>query len=96
MGLFFRGISMHIIKKWVNPQTQNIYYQSRRRGLVGMRGKQSARKGVWYIGGGRRLRKRTKRGQRGKGLPIGLLVSAAAPFLAEVAKPILKKFLVGE
>ena len=96
MDLFFRGISIHIIKKWVNSQTQNVYYQSRRRGLAEMRGKQSVRKGVWYIGGRKRLRQRTKRGQRGKGLPIGLLVSAAAPFLGEVAKPILKKFLVGE
>ena len=96
MGSFFRGISIHIMKKWVNSQIQNIYYQSRRRGLVGMRGKQSVRKGVWYIGGRTRLRKRTKREQRGKGLPIGLLVSAAAPFLGEVAKPLLKKFFVGE
>ena len=61
-----------------------------------MRGKQSVRKGVWYIGGRKRLRQRTKRGQRGKGLPIGLLASAAAPFLGEVTKPLLKKFLVGE
>ena len=59
-----------------------------------MRGKQSVRKCVWYIGGRRRLRKRTKRGQRGKGLPIGLLVSVAAPFLGEVAKPLLKKLFV--
>ena len=96
MDLFFRGISIHIIKKWVNSQTQNVYYQSRRRGLAEMRGKQSVRKGVWYIGGRKRLRQRTKRGQRGKGLPIGLLVSAAAPLLGEVTKPLLKKFLMGE
>ena len=57
-----------------------------------MRGKQSVRKGVWYIGGRRKRRKRkiVKR-QRGKGFPTGLLASAAAPFLGEIAKPILKK-----
>ena len=30
-----------------------------------MRGKQSVRKGVWYLGGKRRLKKKTKRGQKG-------------------------------
>ena len=57
-----------------------------------MRGKQPVKKGVWHIGGRRRYRKRTKRGQRGKGLPIGLITSAAAPFLGKIAKPIFKKF----
>ena len=61
-----------------------------------MRGKKSVTKGVWYIGGRKRLRQRTKRGQRGKGLPIGPLVSAAALFLGELTKPLLKKILVGE
>ena len=63
-----------------------------------MRGKQSVRKGVWYIGGRRKRRKRkiVKR-QRGKGFPTGLLASAAAPFLGEIAKHILiKKFSVVE
>ena len=36
-----------------------------------MRGKRSVKEGVWYIGGRERYRRRTKRGQRGKGLPIG-------------------------
>ena len=53
-----------------------------------MRGTQSLRKGVWYIGGKRKYRKRQ---QRGKGFPIGLLASATTPILGEVAKPILKK-----
>ena len=53
-----------------------------------MRGKKSVKKGVWYIGGKRRYRKRK---QKGKGFAIGLLASAAAPILGEVAKPILKK-----
>ena len=53
-----------------------------------MRGTQSVKKGVWYIGGQRKYRKRQ---QRGKGYPIGLLASATIPILGEVAKPILKK-----
>ena len=53
-----------------------------------MRGKQSVKKSVWYITGRKRYRKRTKRGQRGKGLSIGLIASAAALFLGEIAKPI--------
>ena len=61
-----------------------------------MRGKQSVKKDVWYIGGRKRYRKRTKRGQRGRGLPIGLIASAAAPFLGEITKPIFKKILVVE
>ena len=54
-----------------------------------MRGKQSIRKGVWYIGGetGRYIKR-----QRGKGIPFRLIASAATPFLGEVAKPILKTF----
>ena len=32
--------------------------------------------------------------QRGTGIPFGLIVSAAAPFFGEVAKPLLKKILV--
>ena len=60
-----------------------------------MRGKQSVKKGVWYIVGRKRYRKRTKRGQRGKGLPIGLIASVAAPFLGEIAKHIFKKTFGG-
>ena len=47
------------------------------------RGKQSVKKGIWYFGG-------KKEKQRGKGFPIDLLASAAAPFLGEIAKPIFK------
>ena len=53
-----------------------------------MRGRQSVKKGVWYIGGKRKYRSRR---QQGKGFPLGLLASAAAPILVEVAKPFLKK-----
>ena len=53
-----------------------------------MRGKQSVRKGVWYI----RDKKRRYRKQRGTGIPFGLIASAGAPFLGEVAKPLLKIF----
>ena len=45
------------------------------------RGKQVGKKGVWYISG-----KKKKRKQKGKGLPIGLIASAAAPLLGEIAK----------
>ena len=56
-----------------------------------MRGKQSVKKGVWYNGG----KKRRYRKQRGEGLPIGLIASAAAPFLREITKPIFKKSFGG-
>ena len=55
--------------------------------MPGKRGKQSVKKGIWYIGGKRKTRKR----QRGKGFPLGLLASIGAPILGEVAKPILGK-----
>ena len=66
-------MSVHIIKKWVSSQTWDVHYQSRRRGLIRMRGKQSVRKGVWYLGGRKRLRKRTQTRQKGGALPIGLI-----------------------
>ena len=56
-----------------------------------MRGKQSVKKGVWYNGG----KKRRYRKQRGKGLPIGLIASVAAPFSGKIAKPIFKKSFGG-
>ena len=56
-------------------------------------GKQSVKKGVWYITGKRKYRRK----QRGKGLLIGLLASAAVPILGEVAKAVLKKMsMVGK
>ena len=54
------------------------------------------RKSAWYLGGRKRLRKRTKRGQTGGAIPFGLIASAAAPFVGEIAKPLLKKCLVRE
>ena len=60
-----------------------------------MGGKQSVKNGVWYIGGRKRYRKRTKRAQRGRGFPIGLITSAAALFLGEIEKPIFKKIFGG-
>ena len=57
------------------------------------RGKQVVKKGVRYIGGKKRKRK-TK--QKGKGFPFGLVASAAAPLLGEIAKPIFKKNLEEE
>ena len=63
------------------------------------RGKQIVKKGVWYIGGKKRKRKRKqkqKEEQKGKGFPFGLVASAAAPLLGEIAKPIFKKNLEEE
>ena len=57
-------------------------------------GKQSIRKGVWYISGRKRRGRKIYRKQKRKGLPIGLIASAA-PFLGETAKPLFKKFLGG-
>ena len=54
-----------------------------------MRGKQSVRKGVWYIGDKRR---RYSKKERGGAIPFGLTAIAAAPFFGEVAKPLLKVF----
>ena len=53
------------------------------------RGKQVVKKGIWYIGG----KKKRKQKQKGKGFPFGLVASAAAPLLGEIAKPIFKKNL---
>ena len=51
------------------------------------RGKQVVKKGIWYVGG----KKKRKQKQKGKGFPFGLVASAAAPLLGEIAKPTLKK-----
>ena len=59
-----------------------------------MRGKQSVREGVWYIGG-RKRRKKIYKKQRRKGLPLGLIASAAAPFLGEIAKTLFEIFFGG-
>ena len=51
--------------------------------MPGKRGKQSVKKGIWYLSGRKR--------QRGKGFPLGLLASIGALIIGEVAKPILGK-----
>ena len=56
-----------------------------------MKGKQSVRKDVWYIGGRKRRGRKIYRKQREKGLPLGLISSAAAAFIGEIAKPLFKK-----
>ena len=56
------------------------------------RGKQVVKKGIWYVGG----KKKRKQKQKGKGFPFGLVASAAAPFLGEIAKPIFKKNFGGK
>ena len=56
------------------------------------RGKEVVKKDVWYIGG----KKKRKQKQKGKGFPFGLVASAAAPFLGEIAKPIFKKNFLGK
>ena len=55
--------------------------------------KQIVKKGIWYIGGKKRKQKQK---QKGKGFPFGLVASAAAPFLSEIAKPIFKKIFGGK
>ena len=56
-----------------------------------MRGRQSVRKGIWYLGGRRRIRRR-KNGQREGFLQLAELLGAAAgPIIGEIAKPLLKK-----
>ena len=54
-----------------------------------VRGKQSVKKGVWYIGG--RYKRAPKRRQRGGTIPLGLLASIGAPILGEIEKPIFGK-----
>ena len=54
------------------------------------RGKQSVKKGVWYIGGKYKRALRKKK-QKGRAIPFGLIASLAAVVLGEVAKPILGK-----
>ena len=46
------------------------------------RGKQTVKKGIWYIGG--------KKKQKGGAIPFGLIASLAAPVLGEIAKPVFK------
>ena len=55
------------------------------------RGKQSVRKGVWYIGGKYKKAPKRKK-QKGGAIPFGLLASLL-PILGEVAKPIFGKIL---
>ena len=58
-----------------------------------MRRKQSLKGGVWHLEGKRRRKKRRQNG--GFLLIAGLLGSIAAPFIGEIAKPILKKIVGG-
>ena len=51
-----------------------------------MRGKTSVGKGVWHIGGRKKRGRKKYRKQTGRGFPIGLLASAAATFLGQIAK----------
>ena len=89
------GKYLYILTKNGLTLRQNICNQSNWQRFVGMRGKQSVRKGVWNIGSRKRRWKRYRK-QRGRSFPIGLLASAAAPFLGEIAKPILKKVFMIE
>ena len=54
-----------------------------------VRGKQSIKKGVWYIGA--RYKRAPKRRQRRGAIPLGLLASIGAPILGEIAKSIFGK-----
>ena len=44
-----------------------------------------------FRGKKRKNKNKNKKRQQGKGFPIGLLASAAAPLLGKIAKPIFKK-----
>ena len=57
------------------------------------RGKQSVRKGVWYIGGKYKRASKRRKKQTGGAIPFGVIASLAAPVLGEVAKPIFKRIL---
>ena len=85
-------MSVHIIKKRVNSQTWNVHYQSRRRGIIRMRGKQPVRKGIWYLGGRKRLRKRTQTRQRGGALPLGPIALLQHRLLVKLQNLYQKKF----
>ena len=54
------------------------------------RGKQSVKKGIWYSGKKKKNKNKNKKRQQGKGFPIGLIASATAPLLGEIARPIFK------
>ena len=60
-----------------------------------MRGKTSVGKGVWHISGRKKKGRKKYRKQTGRGFPIGLLASAAAPFLGQIAQSIFKKVFGG-
>ena len=49
------------------------------------RAKQTVKKGIWYIGG-----KKRKKKKQGSAIPFGLIASLAAPVLGEIAKPVFK------
>ena len=54
------------------------------------RGKQSVKKGVWYIGGKYKKAPKRKK-QKGGAIPFGLIAFLAASVLGEVTKPFLGK-----
>ena len=56
------------------------------------RGKQVVKKGVWYIGGKRKKKEKTK---KGGAIPLGLIASFARSLLGEIVKPIFKKRVGG-
>ena len=56
------------------------------------RGKQVVKKGVWYIGG---KRKRKRKNQIGGTIPLGLIASFAGSLLGEIPKPVFKKKVGG-
>ena len=58
-----------------------------------MRGKQSVKKGVWYIGGKYKRGPKRKKKQKGSAITFGLLASLAAPVLGEIVKLLLGKII---
>ena len=58
-----------------------------------MRGKQSVKKGVWYIGGKYKRAPKRKKKQKGSAITFALLASLPAPVLGEIAKALLGKMI---
>lgn len=59
-------------------------------------GKQSVKKGIWYIGGAKKKEKKTTttiKKQKGERFPLALLTSVGVLILSEIAKPIFKKII---
>ena len=69
----------------VNSQTENRYYDR----------KAICKKRSFVLRVQKKIQKKNKKKTKRGALPIGLIASAAAPFLGEIAKPVFKKTFGG-